>query len=77
MKFDVVEEEWWGEVGVDFGSWLSMCLTGEDDTDELLATRELVVVVVHVLLELVQDANGTVLPDAIRHLQRVDPHGEL
>ena len=47
----MVEEEWWGEVGVDFGSWLSMCLTGEDDTDELLATRELVVVVVEVLDE--------------------------
>jgi len=54
LKFD--EDEWWGEVGVDFGSWLSMCcccccccFTGEDDTDELDPTTprllELVVVV--------------------------------
>lgn len=29
------------------------------------------------LLELVQDADGAILPDAVRHLQGVDPHGEL
>lgn len=56
-------EEWWGEVGVDFGSWLSMllCLTGEDDTDELawLGTLEpLWVVVVEVLDEEAEEDVG-------------------
>lgn len=45
LKFEVV---WRGDVGVDFGSWLFWvcCLTGEDDTDELLPLTALVEVVV-------------------------------